>query len=580
MEQMTPAAVIRKNAPFLMIISGILMAFTIGSMGPTSCLNAESGSLNLPNWDDEISREEQVEYHDQNAFEMNYQLSRIPEQYKDRFRNILLGEFQNKLVLLKDAQRKKILATKDEIREKIKKSPQFQDDKEDFDIKKYYSFLGYAYQQKKTSAERAELYEGKIKNEIILDKLKSKVIEKVSISDDEIKTVFHDKFDTLNYEFIKFDVDFKNSKNPTEKDIKDLYETVKSQSEYMSERQAKISYAFFPFSKYEGAIKISDQEIKKYYDDNKKKYIIKEFTLTKVNKKKKKSKKKKKEKKKKEKTVKYKPLEKVKESIRKELKISKSKKIAYEAVTTINKTLSSKPDVSTDPAKNNFVDLEKNFKLNKPANGEFGISEYFSIQKGGVELTKIMGDTTTLRDVAFTKIDNKSIARLTMPKGELLYKLSKENVKEPIPLKLEQVQDKLITQIKQDNGWDEAKKKAEKFVKICESEGWKKTADVQKLKPIPSSADISKAKGQELTIVKEIISKKVAEGKFAIVKRDQLDKFYLAVMFQSRKAPDEKIYTKESPVIKTELKEKKIADTWQLYSKNIQEVAGIKGNKE
>lgn len=553
----TMAATIRSNAKWPIIVSSILMAVTIGSFGLSSLINDKSGSmdLNLKNWKTTITSKELREIYNQEAgllFQFQYQYQMNPEQASGLLNRIVVQT----AIQLKDAERKNIRASEKEIIEKINNEKMFEGENGKFSAKKYDEYLGYMYKSQKDTLARRVLYEKKIANDIIKDKLKEEVTKSVKPTEQEIKDEFHNKFDTVEYEYVTFTVDSKKAPEPTAEEIKKNYESNANSPEFMTEEMIKAKYIFFPYSKYEAEAP-NEEEAQAYYDKNKADYIEKEVAPIEPSDQ--------------PPATKYKPFKNVRDSIIQKLKDEKTKAKAEDVTDKIHTEMS---NIKTEKGE---VDIVKAYETIKPANGIFGETTYFSETTGANELIGKFGEIKDFRTQAFSNLDKLTLQRINLPKGVLFYFAYKSDIIAPKLKPLEECKAKIIETLKEEKAWTITEKKANDFLKTCESDTWVKSIEAQSLKPANHKVAINEAVGKHKSFVTSLLEKKINTGKFFVQasNRDLPDKEFYVVLFKDRvKASDEK-FLKQKEEIRTSLEGNLKTKAWSDYVSNLPDVAGL-----
>jgi len=162
----------------------------------------------------------------------------------------------NRLLLLEEAKRENISVKDSEVVERIMQFPIFQRDNV-FDRKLYKSMLG----------ENARAFEEKIRDDLKIFKLKEKVLQHVSVSEDEIKEEYKRSFEKikLSYIIIPF-ADFEKDVRYNEQDIAKFFEANKEN--FRRPEEINVRYIEVPFSDFEKQVFISEEEIKRYFEEH------------------------------------------------------------------------------------------------------------------------------------------------------------------------------------------------------------------------------------------------------------------------------------------------------------------------
>lgn len=120
----------------------------------------------------------------------------------------------NRLILLEETKRKKIIAKDSEVVERITSFPVFQREGA-FDKKLYKSMLG----------DSVKAFEEKIRDDISVFKLREKVTSGISVSEEEAKEAYKKKFEKIKASYISIAFsDFENNVRYKASDILDFYE--------------------------------------------------------------------------------------------------------------------------------------------------------------------------------------------------------------------------------------------------------------------------------------------------------------------------------------------------------------------
>ena len=543
----TVSTIIRNNAKWPIVVSSILMAITIGSFGLSELINSKgsNGDIPLKNWKSKITAKEYQEIFNQDIFYLNY---------GDQGRAYLERMTLQTALQLKDAENRKISVTDKEVFEKINTDKMFADDKGNFDPNKYNDTLGQMYKNQKDVASRRSVYEKKMRFELIKEKLKNEITKNVKPTDQEIKDSFHNKFDSVEYEIVNIEVDVKNAPQPSEAEIKKLYDENSKSPDYMTDKTINAKYIFFPFKKFEVEAP-KEEELQNYYDKNKSEFLEpesapKEPTAT-------------------AKEPSYKSFKNVKNEIAQKLSLQKSRDKASLETDKIHTEMSA---ILNDKKE---VDITKGFETVKPANGTFGESSFFSQKSGADELTEKFGDIKNFRDQAFATLDKTTLQRVHLEKGILFYSVNKAEIKVPVLKPLEQVKSEVVAELKEDKAWEIAGKKAQELAKTCEANTWAKTIEAQKLIAEPQKVVIGEAAGKHKGIVDTLLEKKILTGKYLVLPSAPEENKYYAVFYKDRSpATDEKFKKEKDDLFKTLDSSKKVK-VWSDYTNDLPKTAGI-----
>lgn len=542
------ATVIRNNAKWPVVVTSIVMAITLGSVGISELISGgDSKDTYLKNWKTSITSKDMQEIYSQEIYILNY-----GEQFQQYFNQIVFST----ALQLKDAKRRGLTVTDEEVKNKIMADKNYADEKGKFDPQKYDSNLANMYRNVKTPADARVIFEKKIRNDLLKEKLKETITKGISPSDQDVKNDFHNKFDTVEYDYLTIDVDLKATPEPSKEEIKKYYDENSKDPEFQTEKMIKVKYVFFPYSAFTiDAIK--KEELQAYYEQNKAQYVEKETApIDPANP---------------PKETKYKPFASVKKEIESTLKAEKLKQKAHSATDPIHTTMSS---VKNDK---DIIDIKKAFDTLKPANATYGESAFFSQSSGANELTQLFGDIKDLRIQAHGNIDKASLKRINLDKGIVFYFADKTDVKAPVLKTLEACKDIIVPILKEEKSWEIAGEKAKALAKVCETDGWEKTIAAQKLTPQNHKVVINQAAAKHKGIVTTLLEKKVATGKILVEHSNESigEKCYYVVFYKDRKPATEALFNTHKNDIRIELDASLKADKWSNYVQNIAKDAGL-----
>lgn len=162
----------------------------------------------------------------------------------------------NRILLVEEAKREKILIKDSEVVERIVLFPVFQREGS-FDKKLYKSMLG----------DSAKGFEEKIRDDIRISKLREKITSSVSVTDDELKEAYKKKFEKIkaSYASIPFS-DFEKDVKYQTRDLLDFYE--KNRLIFRKPDEINIRYIEIPFSSFDKEVYITEENIKRHFEEN------------------------------------------------------------------------------------------------------------------------------------------------------------------------------------------------------------------------------------------------------------------------------------------------------------------------
>ncbi|MBU1147096.1 MAG: SurA N-terminal domain-containing protein [Candidatus Omnitrophica bacterium] len=162
----------------------------------------------------------------------------------------------NRLLLLEAAKREKITASDTEIAERIISSPAFQRDGK-FDKKLYKSMLGQA----------AHSWESKLRDDILISKLREKATFSVSVTDEEVKKEYRKKFEKIKASYISIlSSEFEKDVRYQESDLIKFYR--ENKASFIRPDEVDIKYIEILFSQFDKEIYVDEEAIKRYFEEH------------------------------------------------------------------------------------------------------------------------------------------------------------------------------------------------------------------------------------------------------------------------------------------------------------------------
>jgi len=218
-------------------------------------------------------------YKDQ--FKNNFNISfvnqlRIPEQ--------ILQNLINKSIIQQEAEKLNILATEDEVKDKIINYSETFNDKNNKPSRVFIfrengkadgQFIGVKEYERRLAYSRIEIneFEQNRKNEIVFDKFKELITGGMVINKASLWELYKKEKDKAEVDFIVLKPDrIKNTINPSPDNLKSFYEKNKNQFKSPEKRAGYvIAYKYDDFKK---DIKISNQELYDYFKKHKKMFMV------------------------------------------------------------------------------------------------------------------------------------------------------------------------------------------------------------------------------------------------------------------------------------------------------------------
>ncbi len=185
--------------------------------------------------------------------------------YGDKFNEVrkflnIGDQAWDRILLLDECQKNKISVSDKELSQKIA-SFKFLERKGKFDIEVYERFLKYFLQV------NAPFFENTIRNSIKITKLLDMKKPTGDIKEEELRKLYKEENEKAKISYILYDTNsFKNDIKITDDEISKYYEFNKD--DYKVPPQLSIDYLEFKFSDFNKDIKITDDDIKYYYDSH------------------------------------------------------------------------------------------------------------------------------------------------------------------------------------------------------------------------------------------------------------------------------------------------------------------------
>lgn len=162
----------------------------------------------------------------------------------------------DRLILLKEAGRQNLKVKDSEVIEKIASFTVFQKNGS-FDKKLY----------KSTMSDQARAFEEKMRDDILVGKLREKIISGVSVTEDELKNAYKETSEKIKISYISLPFsDFEKDINYKEDDLLKIYNSDKES--FRKPEQVNVRYIQILFSDFKNDTVIRDDEIKKYFEEH------------------------------------------------------------------------------------------------------------------------------------------------------------------------------------------------------------------------------------------------------------------------------------------------------------------------
>ncbi|HOF04402.1 MAG TPA: SurA N-terminal domain-containing protein [Syntrophales bacterium] len=166
-------------------------------------------------------------------------------------------------VLTKKAQELKIMVTDEEVSTYISLLPAFQRDGV-FDNRLYQQMLRY----NKTTPEE---FESEQRKSLLIMKLEDLIQDGVHVSDGEVKSFYEAQSEKINIAFLRLRGSDFAGKVRVETAALEKYRQ-EHQADFRSPEQVQIKYLFFGPEAFQAQVKVTEEEIADFYENNKQKY--------------------------------------------------------------------------------------------------------------------------------------------------------------------------------------------------------------------------------------------------------------------------------------------------------------------
>jgi peptidyl-prolyl cis-trans isomerase D len=111
-----------------------------------------------------------------------------------------------------------------------------------------------------------ESFEAAQKDQMLIDQLRTLVTSNAKVSDQEAREWYDWLNTSVDIEYVFFDPSRYKITQPTEEQIKSFYE--KHKENYKTDTMIKVRYVHFDPNEYRSEVKLSDSEVREYYDEN------------------------------------------------------------------------------------------------------------------------------------------------------------------------------------------------------------------------------------------------------------------------------------------------------------------------
>lgn len=171
-----------------------------------------------------------------------------------------------KALLIDEAEKLGLRVSDEELLEKIEKNPTFQKDGV-FDAELYKNLL-------RANRLTPESFEADYKENLIIEKVIDTVTKSVKISEEEVRNLYNFGNASLKIEYALFDFSRYKNVQASDEDIKKYFE--ENKEKYKTEPEIKAKYFCFDTADYKKDVTNSDEELLDYYNTHIDKYSIPE----------------------------------------------------------------------------------------------------------------------------------------------------------------------------------------------------------------------------------------------------------------------------------------------------------------
>lgn len=335
--------------------------------------------------------------------------------YGDEFNKIakfldLDKQTWEQLILVYQAKKEKLRVSDEELISFIKKLPFFQENGV-FSQKRYKIILNYAFR----TAPRD--FEEQIREMLKIGKLKDKVVEKVKLSDEEIKEAYRKENEKAKAAYVFIDPQkFEQEIHARYEELQDYYQNHKM--EFLKPEQVNVQYIAFYFDQAPAEVEISEEEIQDYYRQHPEEFSQKD-----------------------EKEEHLKPLEEVNAQIKEKLTRAKAKELLEDKIWQISEGIGTGPD--------SFVAVAKENQLEVKETGFFGPQQ----------VIPEVGLSFEFLNTAFSLKVNEVSNVIETPKGFFIIKVKEKKLPHTPPL--DEIKNEVEKAVERRKSWELAKEQGE-----------------------------------------------------------------------------------------------------------------------
>jgi peptidyl-prolyl cis-trans isomerase D len=185
-----------------------------------------------------------------------------------RFEQQILDALVTRSVTVAEAKRLGLNVSETEIEQRILQNPAFLEAGNFIGMQRYQNILA----QNNTTVDE---FESAVRNELLMDKLRSFVTAGVGVSDQEVEKDYRRANEKVKLDYFTIDpVKLESQATVTDQDQSEYYEKNKAKYNVPEKRQAK--YIFVETLKLRAQVKETDDELRQYYDQHRSEYQLPE----------------------------------------------------------------------------------------------------------------------------------------------------------------------------------------------------------------------------------------------------------------------------------------------------------------
>ncbi len=184
------------------------------------------------------------------------------------FKRQLFNQLVNKRLLLDKVKELGILVSTEELKNEISSMKVFQDENNQFDVKRYQAVL----QANNIDPAR---FEAGLQSDLLVQKLRSYILSPVKVNENEARELFNYIQEKAKIEYILFSSkDYMDQVNVSDKEIKKYYE--QHQEDFREKERIKIEYLLLTPDALSPFQEVQSEEIKEYYEQHQEQFKIKD----------------------------------------------------------------------------------------------------------------------------------------------------------------------------------------------------------------------------------------------------------------------------------------------------------------